>query len=175
MNGRVRNINYTVDTLKIKRDTCRNKLATALSMDQELCCKCLAFIDKSKEVRHIKTLSRHINKFNILQQKHQGGICSIHNNHIQQARSLSNNHSNIIHLSHRSDNNNNNDNNNMVDITKMWAVIMSSPHLTEAQTSLLAREPKFMLVQRHQKRDYITAVEDVCLHLLSQNGSRIES
>ena len=93
-NINIRNIIYTLDMLKTKRDTCRNKLATVLNMDQQLFSECLVFIDKIKLVRHFKTFSRHINKFNILQQKHHRGIHSRQNNHIQQARPLSNNYSN---------------------------------------------------------------------------------
>ena len=70
MNERVRNIKYTLDLLKMKRNTCRRKLATVLNMDQELFSECLECMDKIKQARHIKTHSRHFNKFNRLQQKH---------------------------------------------------------------------------------------------------------
>ena len=56
MYNKVRNINYILYMLKMKRDTCKNKLTTILSMDQDLFSECLEFMDKIKQVRHIKSL-----------------------------------------------------------------------------------------------------------------------
>ena len=53
----------------------------------------------------------------------------------------------------------------MVNIKKRLVVTMSSCPLTEAQTSLLARGPKFAVCPRHApKGDYTAAVKEVCLH-----------
>ena len=146
-----------------------------LNMDQQLFSECLVFIDKIKLVRYLKTFSRHINMFNRLQQKHHGGICSRQNYHVQQARPPSNNYSN----SNRDfclNRNSYNNNINMVDITKKWVVNMSNSPPTEAQTSLLARRPDFEVVPRHSpKREYVAAVEEVCLHLPSKVAAKLRT
>ena len=50
----------------------------------------------------------------------------------------------------------------MADITNKGVVNLSSIPLRDAQTSLLARGPKFMIIPRHlTKGDYVTAVEEV--------------
>ena len=71
----------------------------------------------------------------------------------------------ILYFSHSRVSNSNNI--NLVDITKKWVVNMSSYLLKEAQTSLLAREPKSVVIPRHpQKGEYIAAVEEICPCLL---------
>ena len=171
MNERVRNINYTLDMLKTKRDTCRNKLVTVVNRDKQLFSECLVFMDKIKQVRHSKTLGRHINKFNRLQQKHRG-ICCRQYYHVQQVSPTSNNNRDVSLNRDSCNNNNKNNNLNMVDITKKWVLNVLSSPLTEAQTSLLAMGPKFMVVPRHPlKGEYIAAVEKVCLFLTLKTGS----
>ena len=150
--------------LKTKRYTCRSKLANVLNLDQQLFSECLVFIDNIKQVRHLKTLSRHINKFNRLQQKHEG-IHGRQNYHVQQT-SL---HAATIteDFSPKRDSNIKNNNINMVNVTKKWVVNMSSSQLTEVQMSLLVKGSEFVIVPTYPpKGEYIAAVEEFCLSLL---------
>ena len=126
MHERVRNIKNTLNMFKIKRDTCRNKFAVLLHLDQDIFSVFLEFIEKIKKVRHIKTLGRHLNKLNRHQHKHFRGIHSNHNSHTQYVRPLINNDNNFKNkenrdIDHRGDNNSNNTD----DTSSKWLVNMS--------------------------------------------------
>ena len=126
----VRGINNTLTMFKIKRDTCRNKLAVLLHLVQDLFRECLDFMEKNKYVRHIKTLTRHLNKFTRLQHKHFCGIHSNHNSHTQCVRPLTdsdniNNNNNNRDINHRG----HNDNNSTDDSSSKWIVNISSSPL----------------------------------------------
>ena len=57
----------------------------------------------------------------------------------------------------------NNHNTSMSDFTNKWVVKLSNTPLTKAQTSLLARGPKFTIVPQHPPMGhYVSAVEKVC-------------
>ena len=128
-----------------------------LCLDQDLFTECLEFIDKIKQVRYIKTLTRHLNKFNSLQYKHYEDVCSNHNSYTQYVIPLTDNDINRD-INHWGDDNNNNN-------EQMGWQYVQFP-LMEAQSSLLARGPKSAVVPRHPpKGEYITSVEEVCLHL----------
>ena len=120
-------------------------------------------------MRHIKTLTRHRNKFNRLQHNIMG--VSVKTLTVTQyVRPLidndniinNNNNNNRRDIGHRGNNNTSSTD----DTSSKWVVIMSSSQLTEVQSSLLARWPKFLVVLRHSpKGEYIASVEKVCLHL----------
>ena len=102
--------------------------------------------------------------FKVKQRK--GGICDRLG--VQLYRQFNNNKA-LTHNCNNHMNDNNNHNINMANITNKWVVNLSSTPLTDAQTSLLARGPKFTIVPRHlPKGDYATAVEEVS-HILTPN------
>ena len=61
LNERVRNINNNLDMFGMRRDSYRNKLADI--SDKELFNECLEFIFRIKQARHLKILTRQLNKF----------------------------------------------------------------------------------------------------------------
>ena len=130
-------------------------LDTGMNTVQQLYSECTVFIDKIIQVRHSKTFFRHDNKFNKLKLKQsQGGICN---------RQFYNNNSTPTNRCYNNMNDNNNHNTSMSDITNKWVVDLSNTPLTDAKISLLARGPKFIIVPWHPtKRDYISAIEEVC-------------
>ena len=141
--------------------------------DQQLCSECLVFIDKIKQMRDSETLLRHVNKSNQSKLR-QGGICD---RFIVQANSQFNSNNRVpTHIgdNHMNDNNNNHYT-NVADITNSWVVNPLSTPLTDAQTSLLAKGPKYTIVPRHlPESHYVTAVEEVC-QWLATNVNRAES
>ena len=134
-----------------RRDTCTNKLAAIL--DKELFKKCLEFMFRIKQARHLKALSRQLCEFDRLQYKHYGCVCSYTSNHVHNIglhnRNVHNSSSNAgsdnndnnsdnRNSSHRGDSDRNND-----DAKMKWVVSMSNTPLTEVQRSLLARGAQF--------------------------------
>ena len=70
LNERVRSINNTINMLSSEFDTCMRRLKEKIKEEDLL--KCINFIDKSKEARHLKTMSRQKEKLKILISKKQG-------------------------------------------------------------------------------------------------------
>ena len=70
INERVRSINNTINMLSSEFDTCMRRLKEKIKEEDLL--KCINFIDKSKEARHLKTMSRQKEKLKILISKKQG-------------------------------------------------------------------------------------------------------
>ena len=56
INERVRSINNTINMLSLEADTCIRRLKEKIKEEDFL--KCINFIDKSKEARHLKTMTR---------------------------------------------------------------------------------------------------------------------
>ena len=67
LNERIRSINTTINMLNQEKDTHIKKLEEKL--DEDLMKECESFIEKRKEARHQKTLSRQKRKFEALCQK----------------------------------------------------------------------------------------------------------
>ena len=64
LNERIRSINYTINMLSSESDTCMKRLKEKIK--EEDLSRCMNFIEKSKEARHLKTLSRQKEKLKIL-------------------------------------------------------------------------------------------------------------
>ena len=64
LNERIRLINYTINMLSSESDTCMKRLKEKIK--EEDLSNCINFIEKSKEARHLKTLSRQKEKLKIL-------------------------------------------------------------------------------------------------------------
>ena len=67
LNQRIRLIDNTINMLSQEKDTCIRKLEEKL--DEDLMKECESFIEKRKEARHQKTLSKQKRKFKALCQK----------------------------------------------------------------------------------------------------------
>ena len=139
MNDRVMNINCILDMLKTKSDICRNNMASVLDTDtdQQLYSECLVFIDTIKQVRHSKTLLRHVKRFNKLKLR-QGASMT---DSMPNSQFNSNNRVPTQNGGNHMNDNNNNHNTNVADVTNRWVVNLSSTPLTDSQTLLLARDP----------------------------------
>ena len=56
-----------------------------------------------------------------------------------------------------------------------WVINLSSKSLTQAQRSLLAKEPNFVVTLRHLPNlEYITAIESICSKLDQQDAENLE-
>ena len=67
LNERVRSINSTLYLCSLRKDTCINKLANIL--DKELFRECKEFMVRIRQARHLKNLTREVNKFDRFQHK----------------------------------------------------------------------------------------------------------
>ena len=76
-NGRVRNINNTIQTCSWQRDTCMEDLKNQIS-NSYYYKECVEFIEKVRERRHQSVLGRQLSKFEWLWQGIRGG-CSNNN------------------------------------------------------------------------------------------------
>ena len=76
LNERIRSINNTINMLGLQRDTCIRKLKEKIGED--LMKECEIFIEKRREARHYKTMSRQKMKLEALCQKSSSdrGGCS---------------------------------------------------------------------------------------------------
>ena len=64
LNERIRSINCTINMLSSESDTCMRRLKDKIK--EEDLNRCMSFIKKSKEARHLKTMSRQKDKLKIL-------------------------------------------------------------------------------------------------------------
>ena len=80
LNERIRMVNNTITMIGNQINTCMNLLKGILDRDSME--ECSTFIKTRREVRHIKTQMRQVNKFNPLCHKNRGGHSnSIHGTH----------------------------------------------------------------------------------------------
>ena len=135
----VRSINNTIATCTCLRDTCMKDL-----QDQISCFYfqgCSKFIERVKESRHQTVMKRQLSKFDWLWQRYKGiwpqehaeNGCS--NTRFDKQRETSTNQA-LTDTTTK-------------DFTRRWVKNLSSTPLTEAQFSLLAHGPNFMIAPRH--------------------------
>ena len=172
INERVRAINNTINILSSEFDTCMGRLKEKIKEEDLL--NCIKFIDKSKEARHLKTMSSQKEKLKILINKKQGeksyerGGCS---NNRQSSMYM---HSSRYMYS----SNDNNDHPNQVlgsngetskDLDKekeKWVINISNKPLTPDQEKLLAHGPNYAVVPKEPPiAQYVAAVENACTKL----------
>ena len=70
INERVKSINNTLNMLGLEFDTCMRRVKEKIKEEDFL--ECISFIEKSKEARHLKTMTRQKEKLKILINKKQG-------------------------------------------------------------------------------------------------------
>ena len=127
--------------------------------------ECSRFIERVKESRHQTVQKRQMSKFDRLWQRNRG---------IRPQEHAKNGHSKA-----RFDKNREvppNSTVNTKDFTERWVKNLSSTPLTEAQFSLLAHGPNFVIAPRHPPHgDYITAIEQACLKLEPHNAEELRA
>ena len=68
------------------------------------------------------------------------------------------------------------DENPIEDPNLKWVINLSSTHLTQAQRSLLAKGPNFVVTPKHSPNlEYITAIESVCSKLDQQDAEELKA
>ena len=142
--------------LNQEKDTCIRKLEEKL--DEDLMKECESFIEKRKEARHQKTLSRQKRKFEALCQKSsfKRGGCSnnIHSSKDDWLYPYLNNQKN------QQQNNMQNNNKNK------WVINISNKPLTADEERLLAHGPNYALVLKDPPIiQYVAAIENACTRL----------
>ena len=145
----VRSINNTIATCTCLRDTCMNDLKEQISSFyfQE----CSKFIERVKETRHQTVLRKQLSKFYQLWQRYRGIRPQEHaENGCSNARFDKQRETTSPDVSQE----NPAISNQTTDTTtkeyiRRWVKNLSSTPLTEAQFSLLAHRPNFMIAPRH--------------------------
>ena len=169
--------------LKLLRDTCINQLESMV--DKETMEECNIYIENRRELRHLKTLDRHLFKFQRLCHDYTGGHsnswhgvhgengCTNTNTCTATATTTANQGYLGDGTNNISSDNNiiNNTSTNISTNTKTtngnWVRNLSKTPLTEAQECLLAHGPNFVLVPREPSTcEYIAATEKVCQQLI---------
>ena len=174
INERVRAINNTINMLSLEFDTCMGRLKEKIKEGDFL--KCINFIEKSKEARHLKTMSRQKDKLKILINKKQGEKSYERGGHSNNRQSGMYMHSGRYMYS----SNDNNDHPNQVlgsnletskDLDKekkkeKWVINISNKPLTPDQEKLLAHGPNYAIVPKEPPiTQYGAAVENTCTKL----------
>ena len=168
----VRSINNTIATCTCLRDTCMKDLQDQISSFyfQE----CIRFIERVKETRHQTVLKRQLSNFDRLWQRYRG---------IQPQEHAENGRSNARFHKQRETTQSNPETTNQTitdtttkEFTRRWVKNLLNTPLTEAQFSLLAHGPNFMIAPRHPPYgEYITAVEQACLKLEPHNAEELRA
>ena len=175
LNERVRSINNMINMFNWQINTCIEKLENQLKKeDMEECYRC---IEGRRETRHLKTLKRHLEKFNRLCHRNTGG-CSNHthsgNNsgigtggHTNQntEMALTQQQPNNSMAEHTQEHNNNNQD---------WVRNLSRRPLTKAQEKILSHGPNYSIVTKEPPiGEYIAQVERVCQSLTQGEAKKL--
>ena len=143
-NERVRNINNTLATCTCSRDTCMKELQDQISNFYFE--ECIRFIERVKESRHQIVQKRQMSKFGQLWQRNREIWPQ---EHAENGRSKARLKKNREIPSNIADSTNQTSTDNTKEFTKRWVKNLLSTPLTEAQFSLLAHRPNFVIAPRH--------------------------
>ena len=160
---RIRSINISIAMFKTVRDTCINQLESMV--DKETMEECYMYMESRREQRHLKTLERHLSKFNRLWQGIADGCSkSWHGKHdtnssintytcMNTTTTVTSEQGELRGINTSTSNTNNNNSNN-------WVRNFSKTPLTDEQQCLLSHGPNFVIVPRDQPTcKYIVATE----------------
>ena len=153
LNERARSINNTINMLSLQKDTCIRKLKEKIGED--LMKECEIFIEKRREPRHYKTMSRQKMKLEALCQKSNSnrGGCS------------NNIHSGSSDQPYQNNQNQNNNIPNGQNRSK-WVINISDKPLSADEKSLLAHGPNLAIVPKDPPIvQYVAAIEHACTKL----------
>ena len=149
LNERIRSINNTINTLSQEKDTCIRKLKEKLG--EELMREYENFIEKRREARHYKTMSRQKMKLDALCQK---------------SNFESGGHSNNIHSSKDDWPFPNNQNQNNRQNKNKYVIKISDKPLSTDEEMLLAHGPNYAIVPKDPPNiQYMAAIEHACTKL----------
>ena len=149
LNERIRLINNTINMLSLQKDTCIRKLKEKIGED--LMKECEIFIEKRRETRHYKTMSRQKMKLEALWQKSNSdrGGCS-----------------NNIHSGKSDWPYQNNQNQNNRQNRNKWVINISDKPLSTDEERLLAHGPNYAIVLKDPPIIlYVAAIEHACTKL----------
>ena len=149
LNERIRSINNIINMLSQEKDTCIRKLKEKL--DRELMKECENFIEKRRETRHYKTMSRQKMKLEALCQKSNFGRGGCSNN---------------IHSGKDDQPYPNNPNQNNRQNKNKWVINISGKPLFADEERLLAHGPNYAIVPKDPPIvQYVAAIEHACTKL----------
>ena len=176
LNERIRSINCTINMLSSESDTCMKRLKEKIK--EEDLNRCMSFLKKSKEARHLKTMSRQKEKLKILIRKNietnknaersgrsnnmQSGM---YNGRYMYSGNFHTGHPNQVLGSKREAEAEDLD--REVDkVKEKWVINISNIPLTTDQEKLLAHGPNYAVVPRELPiAQYVAAVENACTKL----------
>ena len=178
LNERIRSINCTINMLSSESDTCMKRLKEKIK--EEDLNRCMSFIKKSKEARHLRTVSRQKDKLKILISKktetnkrvERSGCSnnmqsSMHSGRYMYSGNFHTGHPNQVLGSKREAEAE--DLNREVEKEKVkekWVINISNTPLTTDQEKLLAHGPNYAVVPRVLPiAQYVAAVENACTKL----------
>ena len=179
LNERIRSINNTISMLSSEFDTCMRRLKEKIKEEDLI--RCIDFIKKSKEARHLKTISRQKDKLKILISKKQ----ETENKSSERGGHSNNRQSSMYMHSSRymySSNFNTGCPNQVLgskgeteaeDLDReldkekeKWVINISNTPLTPDQEKLLAHGPNYAIVPKELPiTQYVAAVENACTKL----------
>ena len=148
--------------LSLEYDTCMRRLKEKLKEDDVQ--ECMKFIEKSKEARHQKTMTRQKEKLKILcSRKHREKSSK------RGGRSNNRQSGNYMYSSkymYSGKNEQSDHPNQVLGIKKKWVINISSKPLTPDQEKLLAHGPNYAIVPKEPPiTQYVAAVEQACTKL----------
>ena len=159
--------------LSLEFDTCMRRLKDKIKEEDFL--KCVNFIDKSKEARHLKTMTRQKEKLKTLISKKQGEKSSergVHSNNRQSGMYM---HSGRYMYSSNDKSgcpnqvlgsNEEKESKELEKEKEKWVINISSKPLTPDQEKLLAHGPNYAIVPKELPiAQYVAAVENACTKL----------
>ena len=172
INERVKSINNTLNMLGLEFDTCMRRLKEKIKEEDLL--ECISFIEKSKEARHLKAMTRQKEKLKILINKKQGegkksserggrsnnrqsGMYMHSSRYMYSGSDTSGCPNQVLGL--HTDEEQERD-------RKKWVINISSKPLSQDQEKLLAHGPNFAVVPKDPPiTQYVAAVENACTKL----------
>ena len=174
INERVKSINNTLNMLGLEFHTCMRRLKDKIKAEDFQ--ECISFIEKSKEARHLKTMTRQKEKLNILINKKQDGKKSVkrggcsnnrHSSSIMHSGSNNIGHPNqVLGLNIDNESQELQESKEQERDRKKWVINISSKPLSQDQEKLLAHGPNFAVVPKDPPiTQYVVAVENVCSKL----------
>ena len=180
INERVKSINNTLNMLGLEFHTCMRRLEDKIKAEDFQ--ECISFIEKSKEARHLKTMTRQKEKLNILINKKQDGKKSVerggcsnnrHSSSIMHSSRYMYSSSNtigcpnqVLGLNIDNESQESQESKEQERDRKKWVINISSKPLSQDQEKLLAHGPNFAVVPKDPPiTQYVAAVENVCSKL----------
>ena len=181
INERVKSINNTLNMLGLEFDTCMRRLKEKIKEEDLL--ECISFIEKSKEARHLKIMTRQKEKLKILINKKQGeGNKSSkrggHSNHRQSVMymhsgrymysgsDISGHPNQVLGLNMEKESQEFKESKEQERDRKKWVINISSKPLSQDQEKLLAHGPNYAIVPKDPPiTQYVMAVENACTKL----------